>query len=179
MSASAPDVNAVLGIWRNMARIAPNGPVHVKRLVEAPQDRDIGLPEIDPDVHQLLFDHIALLPEKIGILERDIRERARQDEAAKRLMTILGIGGSARPTEALAPPPDSFAKGARLRGLARPDGAAKLVVRHNPARRDLENGTARFAPNAGQRLMTVVRWAARKGAPDGSWLGRMLKKSPA
>ena len=26
--------------------------------------------------------------------------------------------------------------------------------------------------------MTVVRWASRKGAPEGSWLARMLKKKP-
>jgi transposase len=26
--------------------------------------------------------------------------------------------------------------------------------------------------------MTVVRWAMRKGAPDGSWLARMLTKKP-
>ena len=26
--------------------------------------------------------------------------------------------------------------------------------------------------------MTVVRWASRKGAPEGSWLERMLKKKP-
>ena len=26
--------------------------------------------------------------------------------------------------------------------------------------------------------MAVVRWAVRKGAPEGSWLGRMLRRKP-
>ena len=26
--------------------------------------------------------------------------------------------------------------------------------------------------------MTIVRWAARNGAPDGSWLTRMMAKNP-
>ncbi len=26
--------------------------------------------------------------------------------------------------------------------------------------------------------MTIVRWASRKGAPEESWLGRMIKKKP-
>jgi transposase len=26
--------------------------------------------------------------------------------------------------------------------------------------------------------MTVVRWAARKGAPQGSWLEQMMKRKP-
>lgn len=105
-------INAVRGHMAEYGAIAPNGPVHVKRLVEELQDPDSGLPESIRDVCRLLFDHITLLSEKIGILEMEIRERVRQDEAAKRLMTIPGIGAiCATAIDALAPPLDSFAKG--------------------------------------------------------------------
>lgn len=44
-------------------------------------------------------------------------------------------------------------------------------------------GTSKMGQRDLRRLlisgaMTVVRWASRKGAPEGSWLERMLKKKP-
>jgi transposase len=48
----------------------------------------------------------------IGLLERELRERAGRDQTAKRLMTIPGVGVlCAVAMEALAPPSESFAKG--------------------------------------------------------------------
>ena len=67
-------INAMRGHMAEYGAIAPNGPVHIKRLVEALQDPDSGLPESIRDVCQILFDHIALLSEKIGILERGARQ---------------------------------------------------------------------------------------------------------
>jgi transposase len=75
---------------------APNGPVHIKRLAEALQDPDSGLPESIHDLFELLLRHIALLSEKIRLLEREIRERTRGDELAQRLMEIPGLAQFAR-----------------------------------------------------------------------------------
>ena len=61
---------------------------------------------------RMLLTHIASLCEQIGLLERDLRARARQDETAKRLMTIPGIGViCATALEALAPTAESFGRG--------------------------------------------------------------------
>lgn len=172
-------INAVRGHMAEYGAIAPNGPVHIKRLVEALQDPNSGLPESIRNVCQLLFDHIALLSEKVGILEKDIRERARRDETAKRLMTIPGIGAiCATAIEALAPAPDSFSKGR--------DFAAWLGLtprQNSSGGKTRLGGTSKMGQRDLRRLlvsgaMTVVRWAIRKGAPEGSWLGRMLKKKP-
>lgn len=102
-------INAVRGHMAEYGVVAPNGPVHVARLAAATQDPESGLPAFILGVCRLLLDHIAALTEQIRLLERELRERARADETARRLMTIPGIGViCATAMEALAPPPESF-----------------------------------------------------------------------
>jgi transposase len=84
----------------------------IERLAEALQEPGSGLPAAVIALCQVLFAHIAALAEQVGLLERELRERARRDEAAKRLMTIPGVGViCAIAIEPLAPPSVSFAKG--------------------------------------------------------------------
>lgn len=172
-------INAIRGHMAEYGVVAPNGPVHIKRLVEALQDPDSGLPESIHGVCELLLRHIALLSEKIGLLEREIRERTRCDELAKRLMEIPGVGAiCAVAMEALAPPPESFSKGR--------DFAAWLGLtprQNSSGGKTRLGGTSKMGQRDLRRLlvcgaMTVVRWAARKGAPEGSWLERMMKRKP-
>jgi transposase len=87
-------------------------------------------------------------------------------------MAIPGVGViCAIAMEAPAPPSESFAKGR--------DFAAWLGL---TPRQNSSGGKARLGGTSkmGQRdlrrllvsgAMTVVRWALRKGAPEGSWLG--------
>jgi transposase len=94
-------------------------------------------------------------------------------------MTIPGIGPiSASALEALAPSPETFVKGR--------DFAAWLGL---TPRQNSSGGKPRLGrvSKMGQRdlrrlliigAMAVVRWAARKGAPAGSWLARMLERKP-
>ena len=85
-------INALRGHMAEYGVGAPNGPVHVERLAEALQDLGSGLPAPVIAPCQVLFAHIAALAEQIGLLERELRERARRDQTAKRLMTIPGVG---------------------------------------------------------------------------------------
>lgn len=123
--------------------------------------------------------HIAALDEQIAALDRRIRDRAREDETARRLMSIPGVGPICAPAlEALAPPPETFARGR--------DFAAWLGL---TPRQNSSGGKARLGhiSRMGQRdlrrvliigAMSVVRWAARRGAPAGSWLARMMARKP-
>jgi transposase len=98
-------INAVRGHMGEYGVVASNVPVHVERLAAATQDPESGLPPSILGVCRLLLEHIACLTEKIGLLERELRERARADETARRLMTIPGIGVICTTAmEALAPP---------------------------------------------------------------------------
>lgn len=147
-------INAVRGHMAEYGVVAPNGPVHVERLIEATQDPQSGLPSSILDVCRLLLDHIAALSEQIALLERELRERARADDTAKRLMSIPGIGViCATAMEALAAPPESFAKGR--------DFAAWLAGRH------VEDGAARSSPVARQRRHRSSSMGRAKGRARG------------
>src|SRR4051794_12426940 len=94
-------------------------------------------------------------------------------------MIIPGIGAvTATALAALAPPAETFRRGR--------DFAAWLGL--TPVQRS-SGGKERLgrASKVGGRLLPrlliigahgVARWAARKGVPAGSWLGRMLARKP-
>jgi transposase len=172
-------INALRGHMAEYGVVAPNGPVHVARLVEALEVPDSGLPAPVIALCQMLFAHIASLSGQIGLLEKELRERARRDKTATRLMTIPGVGViCATAMEALAPPLENFAKGR--------DFAAWLGLtprQNSSGGKSRLGGTSKMGQRDLRRLlisgaMTVVRWASRKGAPEGSWLERMSKKKP-
>jgi transposase len=63
-------------------------------------------------VFLVMIASVKALGERIRLLDREITKRAREDETARRLMTIPGIGSiTATELVALAPPPESFRKG--------------------------------------------------------------------
>jgi transposase len=172
-------INAVRGHMAEYGVVAPNGPVHVARLVDAMHDPESGLPASILGVCRLLLDHITTLTGQIGVLEKELRERARADETARRLMTIPGIGViCATAMEALAPPPESFRKGR--------DFAAWLGLtpkQNSSGGKTRLGGTSKMGQRDLRRLLVSgaiaqVRWAMRKGAPEGSWLARMMGKKP-
>jgi transposase len=122
------------------------------------------LPPSKLGVCRLLLEHIACLTEKIGLHERELREPARVDETARRLMTIPGIGViCAAAMEALAPPPESFRKG---RDFAAWLG---LTPKQNPSGGKTRlGGTSKMGQRDLRRLLVSgaikqVRWAMRKG----------------
>ena len=85
-----------------MARLA-------QALKEAPKVR---LPPVVVAICRMLLAHVGSLSDQIARLERELRQRARKNETTSRLMTIPRIGViCATAMEALAPPPEGFAKG--------------------------------------------------------------------
>jgi transposase len=172
-------INALRGHLAEYGVIAPNGPVHVARLAQALEEPESRLPPSVVTICQMLLIHVGSLNDQIALLNRELRERARKDETARRLMTIPGIGViCATAMEALAPPPESFAKGrdfAAWLGLTPRQSSSGGKVRLG--------GTTKMGQRDLRRLLicgavALVRWAARKGAPAGSWLARMLGRKP-
>ena len=172
-------INALRGHLAEYGVIAPNGPVHVARLAQALEEPESQLPSSVVAICRMLLAHVGSLNDQIAMLDRELRERARRDATAKRLMTIPGIGViCATAMEALAPPPESFAKG---RDFAAWLG---LTPRQSSSGGKLRlGGTTKMGQRDLRRLLicgavAMVRWAARKGAPTGSWLARMLARKP-
>ena len=171
-------INAVRGHLAEHGVIAPQGVAHLGRLAAAVEESGALPPEVI-ELCGMLLDHIAVLDRRITELDRKIRDRARMDDTARRLMSIPGIGPiSAVALEALAPPAETFTKGR--------DFAAWLGL---TPRQNSSGGKARLGKTSkmGQRDLrrllivgatAVVQWAVRKGAPAGSWLARMLARKP-
>src|ERR1700690_3716398 len=132
-----------------------------------------SLPEAARAMFRLMLDLLPLLEGKIADLEKEIARRAREDEVSRRLMTVPGIGPiSAAAISALAPPAQTFARG---RDFAAWLGLTPL--QRSTGGKQRLGKTSKLGERTLRRLLiigasAVVRWAARKGAPAGSWLER-------
>ena len=121
---------------------------------------------------------IAELNERIVELERDLRQRAREDERTERLMSIPGIGPlCAMAIQAFGPPLENFRRGrdfAACLGLvprqSSTGGKPKLGRISKMGQRDLRRLLVVGA-------MATVGCAVRRGTTD-PWLARMLARKP-
>ena len=168
-------INALRGHLAEFGVVAPQGPAHVGRLASALEGPASGLPEAVRELGGLLLEQIAGLDEKIAGLEREAHVSARQDEEARRLMSVPGIGPiSAMAIQAFAPPMESFRRGRDFSawlGLVprqhTTGGKPKLGKISKMGQRDLRRLLVTGA-------MTVVRWAVRRGVTTDPWLAGML-----
>ena len=172
-------INALRGHLAEYGRIAPQGPSHVERLISEIEDTASGLPEAARNCLIYLVAALRELEEKIAALDRQIAARAKQDDTARRLMSIPGVGPLiATAIEALAPPPETFRSGR--------DFAAWIGLtpqQKSSGGKERLGRTSRMGERSLRRLLitacsTVVQWARRKRVPATTWLGQMLARKP-
>jgi transposase len=172
--------NAIRGHLAEYGWVAPKGATHLAMLSDLLDD-EIGdtLPEAARPMFAMMVDMLADLDRRIAELDKEIARRAREDEVARRLMTIPGIGPiTATAITAIAPPAETFAKGrdfAAWLGLvpkqASTGGKQKL------------GAISRMGERTLRRLLiigssAVVLQVSKRGAPAGSWLEGMLARKP-
>jgi len=85
-------INALRGHLTEHGIIAPQGVLHIGRLAAEVANVNSHLPSLVIELCTLLLRHIAMLDEQVVALDRRVRDRAREDETARRLMSIPGIG---------------------------------------------------------------------------------------
>jgi len=172
-------INALRSHLAEQCIVAPAGPAHVGRLAAVIDGDDGPLSAAVRDLARLLLGQIADLSEMIAGLDNELRRRAGTDETARRLTTIPGIGPiTAAAIMTFAPPMETFSKGR--------DFAAWVGLtprQHSSGGKERLGRTSKMGQKDIRRLLitdaiAVVRWAARKGAPEGSWLARMLARKP-
>ncbi|WP_339500454.1 IS110 family transposase, partial [Pseudomonas canadensis] len=166
--------NAIRGHLTEYGWVAPKGPSHLAMLADLLDDSEMAatLPEAARPMFAMMGDMLAELDKRVAALDKKITRRAREDEVARRLMTIPGIGPiTATAIAAIAPPAETFAKGR--------DFAAWLGL----VPKQKLGAISRMGERTLRRLLiigssAVVLQASRRGAPKGSWLEGMLARKP-
>jgi transposase len=170
-------INALRGNLAEFGLVAAQGPAQLKTLQGAVENPEAALPEAVRALAKLYLEQIAGLSAKIAQLEKKLRAAAAEDATARRLQTMPGVGPvTAMAVAVFAPPMEHFRNGR--------DFAAWLGLvpqQHSTGGKERLGKVSKMGQRDIRRLlitgaMAVVRWAARKGAPEGSWLARMLAK---
>lgn len=172
-------INALRGLVAEHGWIAPQGRWRMAQLMADIEDPACKLPEVAREVFLVMIEAIRSLDTRVEGFDRTIASRAKQDQDAKRLVTIPSVGPViATAVLALAPPMETFRCGR--------DFAAWLGL--TPRQRST-GGKERLGSitKAGERTLrrlliigasAVVRHASKNGAPQGSWLANMLARKP-
>ena len=170
--------NALRSHMAEYGWIAPKGLAHLAKLAELLAD-PAAVPEGVRSVCTVLIESLAVLDRQIVLLDQEIIRRSREDEVARRLMTIPGIGPiTATAITALAPPPETFAKGR--------DFAAWVGLtprQHSTGGKQKLGAISRMGERTLRRHLIIgssadVLQMSKRGAPKGSWLEQMLARKP-
>ena len=172
-------VNALRGHLAEFGIVAPAGHARIDRLAQAINDETANIPKIARDLARMLLAQIDEQTARIAALEKEIRQRAPKDPEVARLMTIPGVGAiCATAVKAFCPSMSLFRSG---RDFAAWVG---LTPKQNSTGGKTWLGRiSKMGQRDIRRLLiigasAVACWAARKGAPKGSWLARMMARKP-
>ncbi|EEX13849.1 transposase for insertion sequence element [Citreicella sp. SE45] len=173
-------INALRGHLGEFGWVVPQGATNVRRLVAVVADEDSDLPEAARVSLQVLTATLAQLDGQIETLEAEIDRRVKENEVARRLMTILGIGPLiATALATLAPPPELFHKGR--------DFAAWLGLtprQHSTGGKQRLGATTKMGERSLRRLLiigansVIIKRHCHASARPGTWLARMLERKP-
>jgi transposase len=172
-------INALRGHLAEFGIVAAKGPARVPQLMQAVEDPAEPIPEIARPILQMLIETLRGLDERIASLDHEIAQRAKENEAARRLMTIPGVGPvTAVALAALAPPAETFKCG---RDFAAWVGLTPL--QHSTGGKQKLGATSKMGERTLRRLLiiganSVLLQVARHGAPAGSWIARMIARKP-
>jgi len=168
------------GHLTEFGEVVPQGAASMRRLIALIEGSGSDLPETARATLQILVDGLRHLDEQIAELDAEIARRAREDETARRLMTIPGIGPLiATALATLAPPPEHFRR-------AR-DFAAWLGLtprQHSTGGKQRLGATTRMGERSLRRLLilgansVVIKRRTNPMAQQGTWLGGLLARKP-
>lgn len=173
--------NALRGHLAEFGQVVPQGAANVARLVAIVEDSESGLPDDARGTLQVLMGTLTCLDEQIRKLDAEIIRRAKENEVARRLMTIPGIGPLiATALAVLAPPPETFRRGR--------DFAAWLGLvprQHSTGGEQRLGATTKMGERSLRRLLiigansVIIKRRVHHAALPGTWLAGMLSRKPS
>lgn len=159
-------INALRGHLAEFGEVAAKGTTYASKLIAMGDDPQTALPETARTALRYLTAILSQLNDQIRTLDAQIMRRAREDETARRLMTIPGIGPLIATTlVALAPSPETFKRGR--------DFAAWLGLvprQHSTGGKQRLGSTTKMGERSLRRLLIIganseLVWRTRKGPP--------------
>ncbi|ATQ56478.1 IS110 family RNA-guided transposase [Paracoccus yeei] len=173
-------INALRGHLAEFGQIVPQGAANAARLIAIVENQDSDLPADAIATLKVLVAALIHLETEIARLDAEIARRAKEDEVARRLMTVPGIGPLiATALAVLAPPPGTFRK-------AR-DFAAWLGLtprQHSTGGKQRLGATTKMGERSLRRLLilgansVIIKRHVHAAARPGTWLGGMLTRKP-
>jgi transposase len=173
-------INALRGHLTEFGQIVPQGAANASKLIAVVEDPESGIPADAITTLKLLVMALAHLEAEIGKLNAEIARRAKENDVARRLMTVPGIGPLiATAIAVLAPPPETFRK-------AR-DFAAWLGLvprQHSTGGKQRLGATTKMGERSLRRLLiigansVIIKRHVHAAAKPGTWLGGMLTRKP-
>lgn len=137
------------------------------------------VPDLVLDIVRLYYHQIEQLARSITKLERQMAEIAKQDEVARRIQTMPGVGPiNAAAFLAFAPPMESFKRGrdfAAWLGLVPRQLSTGGKTRLGRVNKMGQSDMRRLLVNG---ATVCLRWATAKGISPESWLGRLMARKP-
>lgn len=173
-------INALRGHLTEFGLVVPQGAANAARLIALVEDPDSGLPAEATATLTVLVTALAHLEEEIGKLDVEIARRAKENEVARRLMTVPGIGPLiATAIAVLAPPPETFR-------CAR-DFAAWLGLtprQHSTGGKQRLGATTKMGERSLRRLLilgansVIIKRHVHAAARPGTWLAGLIARKP-
>ncbi|WP_322864725.1 IS110 family transposase (plasmid) [Aquicoccus sp. G2-2] len=173
-------INALRGHLNEFGQIVPQGVANASKLVAIVEGSDCELPMEAIATFQALIATLGHFETEIAKLDAEIARRAKEDELARRLMTVPGIGPLiATAIATLAPPPENFR---RARDFAAWLG---LVPRqHSTGGKQRLGATTKMGERSLRRLLVIgansviIKRRTHPDAQPGTWLGNLLLRKP-
>lgn len=173
-------INALRGHMAEFGLVVPQGAARAKGLIAMVADPEAPLPGAARPALEVLASALTRLEAEIRSLEAEIVRRARENDVARRLMTIPGVGPLiATALVALAPPPETFRRGR--------DFAAWLGLtprQHSTGGKQRLGATTKMGERSLRRLLiigansVVIKRGVHKETLPGTWLGGLLARKP-
>ena len=173
-------INALRGHLGEFGQVVPQGAANAARLVAIVEDPDSGLPADAIATLKVLVAALTHLEAEIEKLDAEVAVRAKENDVARRLMTVPGIGPLiATAIAVLAPPPETFRR-------AR-DFAAWLGLtprQHSTGGKQCLGATTKMGERSLRRLLiigansVIIKRHVHAAAKPGTWLGGMLMRKP-
>ncbi|RXV58549.1 IS110 family transposase [Roseovarius sp. A46] len=173
-------INALRGHLSEFGQVAPQGAGNASKLIAIVEDPESGLPADAIPTLKVLIAALTQLEAEIVKLDAEIARRAKENDVARRLMTVPGIGPLIATAIATpAPPPETFHK-------AR-DFAAWLGLtprQHSTGGKQRLGATTKMGERSLRRLLiigansVIIKRHVHTEARLGTWLAGMLSRKP-